>query len=170
MKNFFKFKPINFKKSDFCSDVAKEWSWAHIRRHFCYYPQLWLVLPIVAILAFAILYVICISFDFDVVPWRFGLSATFTSSFGYVLGMLSLANRKIEQEKLKEEEYQPTKKQKLISNVVAYTIGLGAIALLVYLEAEEIITDRKHILETIMTILTIIFAALPSALAKFIYR
>ena len=170
MKNFFKFKPINFKESDFCSDVAKEWSWAHIRRHFCYYPQLWLVLPIVAILAFAILYVVCISFDFDVVPWRFGLSAAFTSSFGYVLGMLSLANRKIEQEKLGEEEYQPTKKQKLISNVVAYTIGLGAIALLVYLEAEEIITDRKHILETIMTILTIIFAALPSALVKFLYR
>ena len=170
MKNFFKFKLINFKKSDFCSDVAKEWSWAYIRRHFCYYPQLWLVLPIVAILAFAILYVICISFDFDVVPWRFGLSAAFTSSFGYVLGMLSLANRKIEQEKLKEEEYQPTKKQKLISNVVAYTIGLGAIALLVYLEAEEIITNRKHILETIMTILTIIFAALPSALVKFLYR
>ena len=83
--------------------------------------------------------------------------------------MISLANRKIEQEKL-GEEYQPTKKQKLISNVVAYTIGLGAIALLVYLEAEEIMTDRKHILETIMTILTIIFAALPSALAKFIYR
>lgn len=170
MKNFFKFKPINFKKSDFCSDVAKEWSWAHIRRHFCYYPQLWLVLPIVAILAFTILYVVCISFDFDVVPWRFGLSAAFTSSFGYVLGMISLANRKIEQEKLEEGEYQPTKKQKLISNVVAYTIGLGAIALLVYLEAEEIMTDRKHILETIMTILTIIFAALPSALAKFIYR
>ena len=169
MKNFFKFKPINFKKSDFCSDVAKEWSWAHIRRHFCYYPQLWLVLPIVAILAFATLYVICISFDFDVVPWRFGLSATFTSSFGYVLGMISLANRKIEQEKL-GEEYQPTKKQKLISNVVAYTIGLGAIALLVYLEAEEIMTDRKHILETIMTILTIIFAALPSALAKYLSR
>ena len=170
MKNFFKFKPINFKKSDFCSDVAKEWSWAHIRRHFCYYPQLWLVLPIVAILAFAILYVICISFDFDVVPWRFGLSAAFTSSFGYVLGMISLANRKIEQEKLEEGEYQPTKKQKLISNVVAYTIGLGAIALLVYLEAEDIMADRKHILETIMTILTIIFAALPSALAKFLYR
>ena len=170
MKNFFKFKPINFKKSDFCSDVAKEWSWANIRRQFCYYPQLWLVLPIVAILAFAILYVVCISFDFDVVPWRFGLSAAFTSSFGYVLGMISLANRKIEQEKLEEEEYQPTKKQKLISNVVAYTIGLGAIALLVYLEAEDIMADRKHILETIMTILTIIFAALPSALAKFLYR
>ena len=170
MKNFFKFKPINFKKSDFCSDVAKEWSWAHIRRHFCYYPQLWLVLPIVAILAFAILYVICISFDFDVVPWRFGLSATFTSSFGYVLGMISLANRKIEQEKLESEGSEPTPQQKLISNVVAYTIGLGAIALLVYLEAEEIITDRKHILETIMTILTIIFAALPSALVKFLYR
>ena len=170
MKNFFKFKPINFKKSDFCSDVAKEWSWAYIRRQFCYYPKLWLVLPIVAILAFAILYIICISFDFGVVTWRFGLSAAFTSSFGYVLGMISLANRKIEQEKLEEEEYQPTKKQKLISNVVAYTIGLGAIALLVYLEAEEIITDRKHILETIMTILTIIFAALPSALAKFLYR
>ena len=84
--------------------------------------------------------------------------------------MISLSDRKIEQEKLEEEEYQPTKKQKLISNVVAYTIGLEAIALLVYLEAEEIITDRKHILETIMTILTIVFAALPSVLAKFIYR
>ena len=169
MKNFFKFKPINFKKSDFCSDVAKEWSWATIRRHFCYYPKLWLGLPLVAILAFAILYFISILSDFDVVPLRQGLAAAFTSSFGYVLGMISLADRKIEQEKL-GEEYQPTKKQKLISNVVAYTIGLGAIALLVYLEAEEIITDRKHILETIMTILTIGFAALPSALAKFIYR
>ena len=169
MKNFFKFKPINFKKSDFCSDVAKEWSWATIRRHFCYYPKLWLGLPLVAILAFAILYFISILSDFDVVPLRQGLAAAFTSSFGYVLGMISLADRKIEQEKL-GEEYQPTKKQKLISNVVAYTIGLGAIALLVYLEAEEIITDRKHILETIMTILTIVFAALPSALAKFIYR
>lgn len=170
MKNFFKFKPINFKKSDFCSDVAKEWSWAYIRRHFCYYPKLWLGLPLVAILAFAILYFISISSDFDVVPLRQGLAAAFTSAFGYMLGMLSLADRKIEQEKLEEEEYQPTKKQKLISNVVAYTIGLGAIALLVYLEAEEIITDRKHILETIMTILTIIFAALPSALVKFLYR
>ena len=84
--------------------------------------------------------------------------------------MISLANRKIEQDKLDEEGCQPTKKQKVISNVVAYTIGLGAIALLVYLEAEEIMTDKKHILETIMTILTIIFAALPSALAKYLSR
>ncbi len=170
MKKLFKFKPINFKKSDFCSDVAKEWSWANIRRQFCYYPKLWLGLPVVAVLAFAIIYVICISFDFDVVPWRFGLAAAFTSSFGYALGMISLANRKIEQQKLEKEECKPTKKQKLISNVVAYTIGLGAIALLIYLEVEEIMTDKKHILETIMTLLTIVFAALPSALAKFIYR
>lgn len=169
MKKFFRIKSTRIKKPDF-SGVRKEWSREAIRRQFCYYPKLWFGLPIVAVLAFAILYVICISFDFDVVPWRFGLSAALTSSFGYALGMISLANRKIEQEKLEEEEYQPTKKQKLISNVVAYTIGLGAIALLVYLEAEEIITDRKHILETIMTILTIVFAALPSALAKFLYR
>ena len=169
MKNFFKFKPINFKKSDFCSDVAKEWSWTSIRRHFCYYPKLWLGLPLVAILAFATLYFISILSDFDVVPLRQGLAAAFTSAGGYMLGMLSLADRKIEQEKL-GEEYQPTPKQKIVSNVVAYTIGLGAIALLVYLEADEIMADKRHILETIMTILTIIFAALPSALAKFIYR
>ena len=169
MKRLFKFKPINFKKSDFYSDVAKEWSWANIRRYFCSYPKLWLGLPIVAILAFAIIYVVSISFDFDVVPLRQGIAAAFTSAFGYMLGMISLASRKIELEKL-EEEYNPTQKQKIISKIATSLILILAIALLIYLEVEEIMTDKKHILETIMTILTIVFAALPSALAKFIYR
>ena len=168
MKRLFKFKPIQFKKPDY-SELRKEWSWPTIRRYFCTYPKLWLGMPIVAILAFAILYVISILSDFDVVPLRQGIAAAFTSAFGYMLGIIGLSGRKIEEEKL-GEEYNPTPKQKVISKIATSVILVLALALLAYLEIDEIIADKRHILETIMTILTILFAALPSVLVKLLNK
>lgn len=168
MKRLFKFKPIQFKKPDY-SAVAKEWSWANIRRYFCTYPKLWLGMPIVAIFAFAILYVISILSDFDVVPLRQGIAAAFTSAFGYMLGIIGLSGRKIEEEKL-GEEYNPTPKQKVISKIATSAILVLALAFLAYLEIDEIMADKRHILETIMTILTILFAALPSVLVKLLNK
>ena len=170
MKKFFKFKPINFKKSDFCSDVAKEWSWAHIRRHFYYYPQLWLALPVVAVLVFAIIYAICISFDFGVNPLRMALGIMFTSTSGYIIGVVTLASGKIEQEKLEAEGSEPTPQQTAIAKITSYSIGIAALVVLVAMEISDVFEDPNKIIETIGTVITIISAIVPGLLAKFIYR
>ena len=169
MKNFFKFKPINFKKSDFCSDVAKEWSWANIRRQFCYYPKLWFGLPVVALVVFAIIYAICISFDFGVNPLRMALGIMFTSTSGYIIGVVTYANGKIEQEKL-EEDCNPTPKQTAIAKITSYTIGIAALVVLVVMEISDVFEDPNKIIETIGTVITILSAMVPAMLAKFLYR
>lgn len=166
MKKFFKFKPINFKKSDFCSDVAKEWSKEAIRRQFCYRPMLWLGLPVAAGLSFAIIYAFCILGNFEVNPLRNGVAIAATSAIGYFIGMITLAQNKQEEQEMEEAEVKQTPIQKAIT----WAIFITACVVLIWMEADEIIEDRNKWIETIGTVLTILETLLPGILSKVIYR
>lgn len=165
MKKLIRIKSIRIKKPDL-SGVRKEWSLAYIRQQFCYRPMLWLGLPIMAALSFAIIYVMCLLCDFEVVPWRHSLAMAATSAVGYFIGMLTLAQTKLD----REEEEAAGEKATLISKVIASAIGVVCVVVLLFMEADEIVEDRTHWIETVGTVLTIISSVLPVVLSKVIYR
>ena len=165
MKKFFRIKSIRFKKPDM-SGVRKEWSWESLRRLFCYRPMLWLGLPVVAILSFAIAYVICLLAEFDLSPLRQGVAIMATSSFGYVLGMFSLVSLHQEDKEMEEAGV----KQTLLQKILTYGIFITACVVLVWMEADEIIEDRGKWMHTIGTVIAIIATLLPGILSKLIYR
>ena len=165
MKNFFRIKSIRFKKPDM-SGVRKEWSRESLRRYFCYRPMLWLGVPVVAILGFAIAYVVCLLAEFDLNPLRQGLAIMATSAFGYIFGMLSLVSKQQEDEEMEEVGVKQTTLQKIFT----YDIFIAACVALIWMEADEIIEDRDKWMNTIGTVITIIATILPGILSKLIYR
>lgn len=165
MKKFFKIRPIRIKKPDF-SGVRKEWSMESIRRQFCYRPMLWLGLPVAAGLSFAIIYAFCILGDFDANPLRMSVAIASTSAIGYFIGMITIAQN--EQEK--EEEEAAGAKQSLLAKAITWVIFITACAVLIWMEADEIIEDRNKWIETVGSVLTILTTVTPMVLSKVIYR
>ncbi len=165
MKKFFRIKSIRFKKPDM-SGVRKEWSRESLRRYFCYRPMLWLGVPVVAILGFAIAYAVCLLAEFDLNPLRQGVAIMATSAFGYILGMFSIASKQQEDEEMEEAGV----KQTLLQKIFTYGIFIAACVVLIWMEADEIIEDRGKWMNTIGTVLAIITTLLPGILSKLIYR
>lgn len=165
MKKLFRFKTIRIKKPDF-SGVRKEWSRESIRRQFCYRPMLWLGLPLAAGLSFAIIYIFCVLGDFDANPLRMSAAVAATSALGYFIGMITIAQNKQEQ----EEEEAAEAKQTPLAKAITWVIFITACAVLVWMEADEIIEDRNKWIETVGSILTILTTVAPMVLSKLIYR
>lgn len=165
MKNFFRIKNIRIKKPDF-SEVRKEWSMESIRRQFCYRPMLWFGLPVAAGLSFAIIYAFCILGNFDVNPLRMSTAIAATSAVGYFIGMVTLAQNKQDQ----EDEEAAGAKQSPLAKVITWVIFIMACAVLIWMEADEIIEDRNKWIETVGSVLTILTTVTPMVLSKVIYR
>lgn len=165
MKIFFRIKSIRIKKPDF-SGVRKEWSRESIRRYFCYRPMLWLGLPLAAGFSFAIIYAFCILGDFDANPLRMSVAIASTSALGYFIGMVTIAQN--EQEK--EEEEAAGAKQSPLAKAITWVIFITACAVLIWMEADEIIEDRNKWIETVGSVLTILTTVTPMVLSKVIYR
>lgn len=166
MKNFIRIKSLRFKKPN-TKAIRDEWSWSAIRRQFLYRSELWFGLPVVAALSFVVIYLVSMVGGFDGNHLHKGLAVAATSSFGYIVGMVTMASNA---QKQKDEQEQDEEKQTRGQQVFAYVVFAAACLFLVANEIYEVVKDRAEIIESISAVLAIVAALMPALLAKLINR